>query len=177
VAPIALLTLLTSAAGSNAGSEPLAMADQGWVQCHEPNDVSKTCQSIAAYKRNGDGSWNNIALVLLSPTQPLTLETVTTVREENGAVCGYIRQNDIMNGKLRQSGQPMPSAKAIPVLRKVAEGMAPLMDRKICTEYEQAPTDLIARARIEGGNFAIPDQRVKWVLPSEGYRVAPGAPL
>jgi hypothetical protein len=170
---IAIFISLAAVSPPSADSHPLAKADEGFVQCYEPNDLAKTCRSIAAYKNDGDGIWDNIAVVLLAPTQPITLETVTPVRVKNGAVCGYIRNDDILKGKLRISGQLIPDEKAASILGKVAVGMAPLMHKEICTEYVQRPNGLIAKARIEGGTPEIPDQGVKWVLPSDGYRVAP----
>lgn len=173
----AVATLLVAAAGPLITAQPLAKAAEGWVQCYEPDESLKTCQSIAAYKQNGDGSWDNTAIVSISPTQPMTIETVTTVREENGAVCGYIRRADIMNGTLRLSGKPVPPGKALPLLRNFANGMAPMLDRKICTTYAESFSGMIATASFEGADFAVPEQRVIWVLPSHGYRVAPGGSL
>ena len=174
---IAILAFLTAAVGPSADLRPLALGDQGWVQCYEPNDQEKTCRSIATYWKNSDGSWDNIAVVQLAPSRPFTLETVTKVSEENGAVCGTIRLKDVLNGKLRQAGKQIPKHNAVPILRKIAEGMASLIDKRICTQFEPVPAGLIARSTIEGGNSAFPDQRVKWVSDSEGYRIEAGAPL
>ncbi|MBO9499875.1 MAG: hypothetical protein J7496_17245 [Novosphingobium sp.] len=167
------LLLLTATANASGGPDPLSKADEGLAQCYEPNDAAKTCQSLATYRRNNDGSWDNTALVLLAPDEPLTLETVTTVYEKNGAVCGYIRKDDIAKGKLRDAGQLIPHQKAAPMLSKIAAGMAPLMNKEICTEYVQSGDDWIAKVKVDGGTATTPDQHIKWVLPSDGYAVAP----
>jgi hypothetical protein len=54
------------------------------VQCYQPDTSGHTCQSIAAYRRNRDGTFANTATVMPDPTQPLTLETVTTVVVRDG---------------------------------------------------------------------------------------------
>ncbi len=170
---LAILPLLSAAATPSPTIQPLDRARDGLVQCYQPNDEAKTCQSIARYERNDDGSWDNTAIVLLNPTQPITLETVTPVWLKDGTVCGYIRNEDILHGLLRISGQLVSDEKAAPILAAVASSLAPLMNKEICTDYVQGPTELIAKSRIEGGSPEVPDQIVKWVSPSEGYEVAP----
>ena len=170
-----ILALLAVTTAANPGEEPLAKASEGFIQCYQPNDITKSCQSIATYVRNEDGSWASTAIVLLSPALPVTLETVTTVWVKDSSVCGYIRREDILHGSLRVSGQLLPEEQATQILAELSEGMAPMMDREICTDYLPGPAGLIARATIEGGVTEIPDQVVKWVLPSDGYVVAPAS--
>jgi hypothetical protein len=168
--------MLSTAASPIEDDQPLAKADQGYVQCYEPDDAAKTCQSIASYNRTSDGHWDSTAIVLLSPKLSLTLETVTPIDVKNGAVCGYIRANDLLKGTLRVSGQPLPSEKAGTVLPMIAKGMATLFDKEICTQYREGPGGLVAKATIEGGKPEMPNQRVKWVLPTDGYTVASPPP-
>lgn len=172
IGTVALLAYAAAPTHPTAGG-PLARAESGFVQCYEPNETSKTCASIASYKRNDDDTWNNTAVVLLSPNEPVTLKTTTPVQIKEGAVCGFIRRADIMQGELRVSGQVVPAEQATPALAKIADGMASLMDREICTEYLEAGDIWVAKARISAGTVAVPDQRVKWVLPSQGYSVMP----
>ena len=173
--PFAVLTLVAAATVPADSDGPLHKSEEGYVQCYEPDDTAKTCQSLAAYKRNADGTWDNTAIVLLAPKQPITLETVTTVSVKHGAICGYIRSEDVLRGKLRISGQSIPPEKAAPILIKIAESMATLTNKEICTEYLPSQDDLLARINIEGGVTPIPDQRVRWMLPSDGYTVAPAS--
>jgi hypothetical protein len=167
---IGMLMLLATAGISD---DPLAQADDGMIQCYGPNETAKSCQSIASYRRNADGTYANTAIVLLAPSPIVTLETVTTVTIEDGAVCGFIRKTDIANGKLSISNKAVPAAQAAPLLEKVSLAMASLVDRKICTRYVPAGTGLTAKATVAGETDPIPDQAVKWVKPSDGYTVAP----
>ena len=172
---LAVMALVAAALAPDESGGPLHKSDEGYVQCYEPNDAAKTCQSLAAYNRNIDGTWDNTAIVLLAPKQPITLETVTPVTLKQGAVCGYIRSEDVLRGKLRFSGEPISDEKAAPILIRIAAGMTTLVNKEICTEYVQGPNDLIAKSKIEGGTTPIPDQHVRWILPSDGYIVAPAS--
>jgi hypothetical protein len=151
----------------------LVLASDGFVQCYEPDDSKKTCHSIAIYKAKGDGTYANTAIVLLAPHQAVTLETVTLVQIKNEAVCGFVRNNDLLTGKLRLSGQLLPDDRAAPILAKIAAAYTPFLDKEICTEYVAGADGLIAKVRIEGSTSPVPDQRVKWVRPADGYIVAP----
>jgi hypothetical protein len=168
---IEFLAALIAVAASDADTLPLAKSDGGFVQCYEPDDVAKTCRSIAAYKRNAAGTWDNIAIVQLDPEHPVVLETVTPVSVKNHAVCGYVRPEDVLRGKLRVSGIALPDDKAAPALAKIAAAMAPMLNKEICTTYVQGPGSLVAKATVEGWTTPVPDQRVRWILPTDGYTV------
>jgi hypothetical protein len=158
-----------------AGANALSPAEKGLAQCYEPNTATKTCASLATYKRNDDGTWDNTAVVLLDPQKPITLETTTSVTIRDGAVCGSIRKADVLGGHVKVAGQLIPADQSAGALASIAEGMGPMMDREICTAYIETADGLVAKAKIAGMTGALPDQRVKWVLPSDGYSVAPAA--
>lgn len=173
---IELLAAMVAVAAAGVDTSPLAKSDDGFVQCYEPDDTARTCQSIAVYKRSGAGTWDNVAIVVIDPGHALSLETVTPVSVKNNAVCGYIRPDDVLRGKVRLSGVVLPDDKAAPFLAKIAAAMAPMMNKEICTTYLQAQGSLVAKASIEGSTVMAPDQRVRWILPSDGYTVG-SAPL
>lgn len=170
---LATLLLLSEVAISTPTPTPLDQAEEGFVQCYQPDDEGKTCQSIASYTRNPDGSWTNTATILLSPTSPVTLETVSTVVIRGGAVCGVLSSQDFLRGRLRFAGQPVPEDIAAESLAELADGLAFMMNREICTTYVPGTDGLIARATIEGEAMQMPQQNVRWILPSDAYQVAP----
>ena len=164
------MTMLILASLLAVTPSPLAKAEAGFVQCYQPNQAAKTCQSIASYKRNGDGTWANTAVVALSPRHPITLETTTPVHlDAQGAVCGQIRKDDVLTGKLAYAGQQLPGDKAAPILARIADGMAYLMGKEICTTYLADGAGMIAKATIDGQPAPMPDQKVIWIKPEDGY--------
>lgn len=170
-----LLTMLiaATAAGSTApfSANPLANAEKSLLQCYRPNVQDKTCQSIASYRRTGPGTYDNKALVPVSGD--VTLETHTPVVIKGEAVCGSVRREDILQGTLRAGNQIIPAEKAKPILDRIAQAMAPLFDKEICTTYEKAGADFTAKASIDGHYSPDLDQTVKWIGPAEGYTVKP----
>lgn len=154
-------------------TDPLAPAADGKVQCHQPNDEKRTCRSMASYQRRDDGTYTNTAIVLLSSAGPVTLETTTVVILKAGAVCEAVRLNDLNAGKLRVAGRLLPDSEAVRILPRIAQSMASIIDKEICTSYEQSAEGLIAKATISGEYRPDADQRVKWVQPDDGYQVAP----
>jgi hypothetical protein len=151
---------------------PLLLAEKGWMQCYQPNETNKTCESIAEYRRLKDGSYANTATVLISATQPISMKTITIVRIRSGAVCGSIAEADLKSGKVLMSGHDLPTEKASPILAKIAEAMAPNLNKEICTTYFREGINRIAKATIAGQSLP-PEKQVKWIKPSDGYRVAP----
>ena len=167
------IALAVSGAPSIVSVNPLALAADGKVQCYQPDDQKRTCRSIAAYQRRGDGTYANTAIVLISTAGPVTLETITPVTVKAGAVCGSIRPEDINAGKLRVADRILSNSEAAPVLARIALSMASLINKEICTSYVQSAGGLTAKATIEGVYRSDADQRVKWVQPGDGYTVSP----
>ena len=168
---IALSLLLANAAAPAAADAPLAPAAAGLVQCYNPDDAKKTCSALASYSDNGDGTWNNTAQLPISRDQPITLTTVTPVTVKGTAVCGSIRREDILHGTLLFSGKPIPASPANDgALSSLADALAPMIGKDICTEYVASEGQLLAKVTIDG-KPETPDQPVRWIKPSDGYRV------
>lgn len=169
-----LLSVIVAAAVGASGAasaNPLTLAEKGQLQCYRPDLQKKTCQSIAAYHRTGPGTYDNTALIPIGASA--TLETHTPVVIKGSAVCGFIRVQDTIAGTVRVSGQVLDAERAKPVLERLAQAMAPLVGKEICTKYELAGTDFVAKISIGGSYRSDQDERVKWISPADGYTVAP----
>ncbi len=153
-------------------ANPLGPVASGLVQCYAPDVAKKTCASLSEYRDNGDGSYANIASVLISATPPAVLKTITPVKVVDGAICGQIRQEDITAGTLTINGSLYAADAAAPILAKVATGMSSLYGHDICTSYSQDGKVLTAKVTFDG-NPHPPDNAVVWVDPADGYKVAP----
>jgi hypothetical protein len=171
---ISLLALVWAfgAAPLQDSGDPLAPAQDGKLQCYSPDRANKTCQSLAGYVRDGRGGYRNSAEVLLAKAPRLTLETVTPVTIKSGAVCGFIRKQDIDAGIVRQDGAPITGEAAQRILDAASRAVAPLADQEICTNYIADGDHWIARGTMGGAAGKLPDQMVIWVSHADGYRVA-----
>ena len=168
----AVLVLMSGGATASDGN-PIGPAADGHMQCYKPNEQTKTCQSIAGYRALGDGRYENVATILLSPKGPVTFESSTIVEIKSGAVCGPVSANDIAKGKLRVAGRLLTDDQAAPILARITQAMAPTFDKEICTTYQASGSDLIAKGVIKGFDRPVPDQPVKWISPNDGYTVGP----
>lgn len=159
------------ASGAATSANPLVLAEKGELQCYRPDIQKKTCQSIASYRRTGPGTYDNIALIPVAVDA--TLETHTPVVIKGSAVCGFIRGQDQLAGTLRVGGQVLDPEKAKPLLERIAQALAPMDDKEICTTYEPAGADFIAKVSIGGSYRSDQDEAVKWITPADGYIVTP----
>ena len=168
-----LIALLISAGAvtPTAPANPLAKAEEGLLQCYRPDVTKKTCQSIASYRRTGADAFDNKAVIPLG--NGATLETHTLVTLKSGAVCGFVRAEDLLAGTLRLHDEVLPAEQAKPILERIAQTEAPLAGKEICTQYEASGADFITRITVAGADR--PDQHiaVKWISPSDGYTVTP----
>ncbi len=153
-------------------ANPLAEASLGMVQCYDPDTVHKTCGSLSSYRDNGDGTWSNIAAVLISQTPPAILQTITPISVQPGAICGEIKPEDITAGTLTINGSLYAADAAAPILGKVQTAMSSLYGHQICTSYVDNGKDLTATVTFDGQPHP-PDSEVRWVYADDGYKVAP----
>jgi hypothetical protein len=169
------LGLLLSAASAPLQSsepDPLLPARTGRLQCYAPDAAHKTCGSLAGYRADGAGRYLNRAEIPLTPDGSLTMTITTPVRIVSGAVCGPIRAEDIARAEVRIAGTPMAAGQAAPLLARVAQAFGPLIGHEICTRYEPEADGFVSRASLDGIYRPDLDQRMIWVDPADGYRVA-----
>jgi hypothetical protein len=157
--------------GAIASANPLLLAEKGEVQCYRPDMEKKTCQSIASYRQTGPGTYDNAALIPVAAD--VTLETHTPVVVRGNAVCGFVRGEDAVAGTLRVGGKVVDPQKAKPILERIAQAMAPMADKEICTTYEPTGANFTAKISIAGTYRADQDETVKWISPTDGYTVTP----
>jgi hypothetical protein len=170
-----LILAVFAAAPAQAGpaSDPLAPAASGMLQCYAPDAAKHVCQSLAGYRKRPDGSYDNAATIMLSPSPLVIMETVTPVTVDAGAVCGAIRTQDIDAAVISVNGQTLSNSDAATARSQIATGMAPLIGKRICTTYVADGAQLVAKATIDGEAQPAMDQKVIWVAPTDGFHVGP----
>lgn len=161
------------AASSAALNDPLAPAFEGKVQCYQPDAARKTCASIGAYEKDADGTIQNTATVLLRPEPRIVVRSRAPVVVKNGAICGVITERDLQAAAFSIDGEPADAANAEALRRAVRPGYAPLLNREVCTAYVPKDQEMTGQVSIDGKRRPALDQRVRWVSPAEGFRVAP----
>ena len=166
-----LIAAAVAVANSSISGNPLANAEKGQLQCYRPDVERKTCQSIAAYDRRGPGAYDNKAIIPLG--NGATLETHAPVEVRGDAVCGFIRSADVIAGQIKVGGEVLPPDRAKPALERIAQAMAALTDKEICTRYEPSGKNLTAKISISGAYQPDKDEAVKWISPADGYTVTP----
>lgn len=168
------MLLLALAAPADAVADPMEPARRGMLQCHVPDDVKKTCRSLASYTAKPDGSWVNDSTLLIAPQGPVTLRTSGIVRVKNGAICGTLTTKQIDKAQIYFADTLLPPGRAYPILDRIEDAMAPVIGKEICSNYTPDGTGLFdVTATIDGAPRPEAAQKVRWVSPGDGYKVAP----
>jgi hypothetical protein len=171
----AVLAVSAIVAGQAAAEEPGAtitteFLDQGLLECQFPNTRQKTCRAIGVYERIQDGIYNSTTLI--AQGGGVTVEAYTPVWLTDGALCGSIREQDIMTWVIRINGREVPADRAAPALAQQLTRLRPLLDQEVCTYYETTTDGLVARYTIDGELQTQFDTPVRLVSAADGYRVA-----
>jgi hypothetical protein len=153
-------------------AEPLDKARAGNLQCYGPNAARKTCNSLAGYTFE-NGKILNQAEVLISPTPPLVMKTVSPIEIRGDAVCGPLRKSDIESAEILVQGQRLNEADAAPIKAQIESAFGERLGKEVCTTYRKQGDALVTEITIAGVNHPEFKETVIWVAPSDGYRVAP----
>ncbi len=168
---LTVMMFLAGLQGAPTAADPLAPARAGKLQCHAPNAAAKSCRSLASYTFAPDGSILNKADVLLAPQMGLIMTVTSPVAVKNGAVCGAL--SGIDKATFVMNGQPTDQATTDAIRQQVGQAMAPMLGKQVCTTYKPDGEGFIASAVIDGQPAPGGDQKVIWVAPTDGYKVAP----
>ncbi|WP_426033152.1 hypothetical protein [Caulobacter sp. DWP3-1-3b2] len=168
-----LALILTAAvqAAASADADPLALARKGMQQCYAPNLSAKTCQSLAGYVFEADGTIINTAEVLIASSPVVTLKTAEPVIVKSGAVCGQL--SDFHDAEVFVGGKTADPAVSAKVREQLLAAMAPILGKEICTYYLQGNGAMSASATLDGQPAPAMTTTVLWIAPTDGYSVRP----
>lgn len=170
---VSLVAGAIAAAEASTSTNPLALAEDGLLQCYRPDVSKKTCRMIASYIKTGPGTYDNKAIVAVSSEGPVSVETHTPVTVRDGAVCGLVRTQEIRAGTLRIADRVVAAPDAQPVLERVVRVVAAWDGQETCTRYEPTGSDFTAKISIEGTYRPDLDTKIKWISAGDGYSVRP----
>jgi hypothetical protein len=163
-------------AGAEAGEQApaegrvdiLSSAHSGQVQCFQPDVFNKTCKIMAAYHFADDGKITSTAQMLMDETGPAVLVIDAPVEVKDGALCGQLE--NLPKARFVVAGQP-----ATPSQDAAYRLMLSMTPRKgeICARWVGDGNGYIVHGSLDGKPKRDYDQRMIWVDPSEGFKVAP----
>jgi len=153
------------------GGITLALADEGVLMCYRPNVRRKTCESTGFFERMGEGVYTSYDTLALGVG--ITLDMESPMWLQNGALCGPMREQDVMTGTLRMNGQAVAPGLARPVLYQVVQRLNSMIGQEICAWFEPAGDDYVIKASIDGEYQPEFDRPMKIIGASDGYRVTP----
>lgn len=152
--------------------DPLAPARSGQVQCFQPDHARKTCNGIAVYRLTGDDRYSVRTTSFVEETGDLVVESEAPVRIARGAACATLMPANIEGARYRRGGVVLSDDEARPIMARLEAPVWTLFGKEFCTRYATIGGGLVAIVDIDGAATSQIAQRVAWVGPNDGYRVA-----
>ena len=166
------LSLSAAPAGAQT-ADVLAPARQGQLQCFEPNVTAKTCQSLGGYTFAANGVIDNVAWVLIMPQPVVIMRVSSPVVVRNNAICGPLSAADIARATFTVEGAPASEADTRDIRAGLTEQLAPMLNQEGCLTLTADGNGFRAETTVGGTPQPQQTQRVIWIGPNDGYRVAP----
>jgi hypothetical protein len=143
--------------------------------CLNPDEASKTCSGIYAFEpiSGREGTFTEIAEVLVSSDQPLSIEVSSVINVSGPTMCGTTRLSDLENGRIRANGAHLPPDQNSSALGEIINRLKPLAGREACETLRVEAGQLLKFGRLEGVRVDLPGKPAAWIAPDAGYKVAP----
>jgi hypothetical protein len=170
---IGLAFAATLAASGAQLPEPIAPAQTGQVQCYQPDAARKTCRSIGAYEPRAGGAIANTAWVLVNDNPAIVMKTVAPVEIKEGRTCGRLTADLVDASTFTLAGAEIDAARTEQYRGVVKQMLGPMIGREVCVGYVADGAGLMGQGFVDGVRMPAMDQRVVWLPPGHGYRVAP----
>ncbi len=154
-------------------NDVLGPARQGQLQCFEPNVTTKTCQSLGGYTFAANGVIDNMAWVLIMPEPVVIMRVSSPVVVRNNAICGPLSAADIARATFTIDGAPASEADTRDLRTGLTEQLAPMLNQESCLTMTADGDGFRADTTVGGTPQPQQTQRVIWIGPNDGYRVAP----
>lgn len=154
---------------------PLAPVAQGLIECANPDDIARTCRSLARYTPQPDGSFLNEAEVLLVPSEPVTMAFSAPTHLRGNQICGTLTTAMVKAATLRYAGNVMPPKLVTEVTPRILAGLtrAGVLDKEICSTRSPDGNGFLERATVDGKPGPTDDTHLVWIKPDAGYTVGP----
>jgi hypothetical protein len=133
----------------------------------------KVCASLSSFKRRADGGIDNTSTVLLAKTPVVLMTTVQDATANIGRLCESMTAGDVATAQFQVDGAALDDAKSAQLRAEVTHVFADIIDHMVCTTFVADGSHFVAHLSLDGVPRPAVDQRVMWVNPADGWKVAP----
>jgi hypothetical protein len=165
-----VIALLLAAAGFPTLIGPAA---DGKVQCFSPDPARKVCASITRFAPGAEGVIGTATTAVIGREPPVTMTTSSADTIEGARLCGVTQAADLVGATFTIAGAPADPAKTETLRDAVAKGMSPLVGHKICLTFVPDGSQFMVHTSLDDLPRPDLDQRMAWVSPADGWKVAP----
>jgi len=171
VAMFGTATAQPEAAGVIA-DDPIAQARSGMEQCYSPDTVSHTCHALAEYRVAPNGDISNPATILIQADPLIVMHSTSKVVIRDHKICGRVLDSDIAAATFDVDGAPA-SAEATARLRQQI-GPRIIAQGEVCSLFRSdGAGGYFVSVELNGVRHPEMADIIIWVLPTDGFRVAP----
>lgn len=170
-----MILTLTAAVAAMAiqTSDPLGPAREGKLLCVDADAAAKTCNAIATYTFNADGSIVSESRAAVSPSPMIVLTTRTRVVVRDGQECASTSGFADQITGVEIDGQVLAGEQLSGVREMIAgQILAVLGEGELCSAYAAAADGKVAyTVTLDGVARPELNGTAMWIDPAEGWRI------
>lgn len=143
------------------------------LQCQLPNTEARTCFSLSKITRSTPSTYRFTIELLLDAAGPVTatMESIDSV--QGTYICETMSTAEAARAQFKSDGQPLSAIDAARYRATLRAMIAPVSGHRICTQVVPSEDGSLAViGTLDGKRIPAGDYEMKWVKPSDGWRVA-----
>jgi hypothetical protein len=155
-------------------TEQMAPAKRGMLQCQMPNLESKTCFSLSKIRQTSPSTYQFETEILVDVAGVVTASMRSKVFTRGSEICQVMKPADATSATFASEGRPLSTEEAAEYRAKLRADFAAFAGHTICTRIVPGDegVDTVV-GTFDGRRSPAGDYAMKWVSPSDGWKVAP----
>jgi hypothetical protein len=166
-----LSVILAFAASGSGGVDPVSLSAKGFIECAQPDESSKTCEGMATYVRQPDGSIMSVDQFVISKQPQVVVHSRTKVTLRGQSMCHMNEDVALARASFVIAGAAATEEEARSWRQWQKERLGIMYENEVCSSYP-AGLKLVVVLTSIGGMPAVSDPiAIRWVRPDEGFKL------
>ena len=157
---------------AHAEDDPWAPARTGKIECVNPDFASKTCDSMAVYHWNHDGTIISEDTSILIGIPGIVQSSRTEVTLQGSRMCVVPDARRIEATTFQRDGREVSPQEADGYRRSLLAAYEPAFGRKLCVDISPYGNQYIVQITVDGNELPSATARLAWIDAKDGFHLS-----
>ena len=167
-----LMLSLPGACIAQAEDDPWSPARAGKIECVNPDFARKTCDSMAVYHWNNDGTIISEDTSILIGMPGIVQSGRTEMTQQGSRMCVVLDARQIEATTFQRDGREVSPQEADGYRRSLLADYEPAFGRKLCADISPYGNQYIVQFTVDGNELPSATARLAWIDAKDGFQLS-----